>query len=291
MGVKTTAEIASQPAMWRRAVDLGPTVGLPVDGERVAVIGCGTSWFIAQAYAHLRERAGLGATDAYTATEARLWREYDRVVLLSRSGTTTEIREIASATSVPTTLVTAVAGGPIAADVDHEVVLDFADEESVVQTRFATTALALFRASTGQSLDQAIRDAETALAMTLDPDWISADQITFLGTGWTIGLASEAALKLREASQSWTEAYPAMEYRHGPVSIAEPGRVVWVMGPTPDGLAEQVAATGALLVTSQLDPMAHLVIVQRLAVARAEVRGLDADTPRSLSRSVILEQP
>jgi len=127
--------------------------------------------------------------------------------------------------------------------------------------------------------------------MTLDPDWISADQITFLGTGWTIGLASEAALKLREASQSWTEAYPAMEYRHGPVSIAEPGRVVWVMGPTPDGLAEQVAATGALLVTSQLDPMAHLVIVQRLAVARAEVRGLDADTPRSLSRSVILEQP
>src|SRR5699024_79870 len=291
MGVKTTAEIASQPAMWRRAVDLGPTVGLPVDGERVAVIGCGTSWFIAQAYAHLRERAGLGATDAYTATEARLWREYDRVVLLSRSGTTTEIREIASATSVPTTLVTAVAGGPIAADVDHEIALDFADEESVVQTRFATTALALFRASTGQSLDQAIRDAETALAMTLDPDWISADQTTFLGTGWTIGLASEAALKLREASQSWTEAYPAMEYRHGPVSIAEPGRVVWVMGPTPDGLAEQVAATGALLVTSQLDPMAHLVVGQRLAVARAEVRGLDADAPRSLSRSVILEQP
>src|SRR5690625_3378247 len=127
MGVKTTAEIASQPAMWRRAVDLGPTVGLPVDGERVAVIGCGTSWFIAQAYAHLRERAGLGATDAYTATEARLWREYDRVVLLSRSGTTTEIREIASATSVPTTMVIDVYGWTIATDVTDTAVRCLAD--------------------------------------------------------------------------------------------------------------------------------------------------------------------
>ena len=36
----------------------------------------------------------------------------------------------------------------------------------------------------------------------------------------------EAALKLREASIGWTEAYPTMEYRHGPSSIAAPGRVV-----------------------------------------------------------------
>ena len=290
MSVKTTAEIASQPAMWRRAAQVAAeTGGLPSKGEKVAVIGCGTSWFIAQAYANLRERAGAGLTDAYTATEAQLGRDYDRIVLLSRSGTTTEILEIAQATTVPTTLVTAVGGGPVAPHVDDEIVLDFADEESVVQTRFATSALALFRASVGGDLEQAAADAEQALAAELDPAWVSAEQITFLGTGWTIGLAYEAALKLREAAQSWTEAYPAMEYRHGPMAIAEPGRVVWVFGPVPEGLAEQVAATGALLATSALDPMAHLVLAQRLAVARAEARGLDADHPRSLSRSVILE--
>ena len=290
MSVKTTAEIASQPAMWRRAAQVAAeTGGLPSKGEKVAVIGCGTSWFIAQAYANLRERAGFGLTDAYTATEAQLGRDYDRIVLLSRSGTTTEILEIAQATTVPTTLVTAVGAGPVAPHVDDEIVLDFADEESVVQTRFATSALALFRASVGGDLERAAADAEQALAAELDPAWVSAEQITFLGTGWTIGLAYEAALKLREAAQSWTEAYPAMEYRHGPMAIAEPGRVVWVFGPVPEGLAEQVAATGALLATSALDPMAHLVLAQRLAVARAEARGLDADHPRSLSRSVILE--
>src|SRR3712207_7559300 len=46
---------------------------------------------------------------------------------------------------------------------------------------------------------------------------------TFLGRGWTIGLANEAALKLRESAQAWTESYPAMEYRHGPISITAPG--------------------------------------------------------------------
>lgn len=292
MSSKTTAEIASQPAMWRQAAELASSVrGLPQPGEQVAVVGCGTSWFIAQAYAHLRERAGQGLTDAYTATEALLGREYDRVVLLSRSGTTTEIVDVAAATTMPTTLVTAVSGGPAAEYVDEEIVLAFADEESVVQTRFATTALALFRTSVTGSVEQAATDAEQALAIEIDPAWVVAEQITFLGTGWTTGLASEAALKAREAAQSWTEAYPAMEYRHGPMAIAQPGRVVWVFGTPPDGLTDLVTAAGATIVSSELDPMAQLVLAQRLAVARATAQGLDADQPRSLSRSVILQAP
>src|SRR5207244_10816347 len=40
-------EIASQPACWGLAVDLASRSAdrLPAAGERVAVIGCGTSWF------------------------------------------------------------------------------------------------------------------------------------------------------------------------------------------------------------------------------------------------------
>ena len=123
--------------------------------------------------------------------------------------------------------------------------------------------------------------------MPIDPAAI--EQVTFLGSGWTVGLAREAGLKLREAAQFWTEAYPAMEYRHGPISIAAPGRAVWPFGPLPPGLADQVAATGASLVdTGDLDPLAALVLAQRFAVAVAEQRGLDPDKPRSLTRSVIL---
>lgn len=287
----TIAEIASQPEVWQTAVDLLPSVeGLPLKGERVAVIGCGTSWFMAQSYAFLREELGLGETDAFTATEFRSDRTYDRIMTISRSGTTTEIVELLSHTSVPSTLITAVGQGPAAAHADHEIVLSFADEKSVVQTRFASTALLLLRTSLGVDAAGAIADAATALEAEIPASWVQADQISFLGTGWTVGLAHEAALKLRESSQSWTESYPAMEYRHGPIAIAQPGRLTWCFGEVPEGMAEQVAATGAELVTSDLDPLAHLVILHRLAVERATARGLDADTPRSLTRAVILTE-
>ncbi|WP_333811791.1 SIS domain-containing protein [Timonella senegalensis] len=287
----TIAEITSQPEVWQTAVDLLPSVeGLPLKGERVAVIGCGTSWFMAQSYAFLREELGLGETDAFTATEFRSDRTYDRILTISRSGTTTEIVELLSHTSMPSTLITAVGQGPAAAHADHEIVLSFADEKSVVQTRFASTALLLLRASLGVDAAGAIADAETALEAEIPASWVQADQISFLGTGWTVGLAHEAALKLRESSQSWTESYPAMEYRHGPIAIAQPGRLTWCFGEVPEGMAEQVAATGAELVTSDLDPLAHLVILHRLAVERATARGLDADTPRSLTRAVILTE-
>jgi CRISPR-associated protein Cas5a/b/c len=36
-----------------------------------------------------------------------------------------------------------------------------------------------------------------------------------------------------------------MEYRHGPISIAQPSRVTWMFGEPPHGLADEVAATGA----------------------------------------------
>ena len=86
-------EIARQPDAWTRAVGLAPDLAgvLPRAGESVAVIGCGTSWFMAAAYAALREGAGPGPTDAFAASELPAGRTYDRVVAISRSGTTTEV--------------------------------------------------------------------------------------------------------------------------------------------------------------------------------------------------------
>lgn len=290
----TSAEIASQPEIWARVVELAAgDAPLANDGESVAVIGCGTSWFIAQSYTRAREVAGKGVSDAFTATEFPIERNYDRVICLSRSGTTTEIIDVMKhlhAKGKPATLITAVAPGPASEYAAREIVLDFADEESVVQTRFATSALIYFRASLGQDLTQTIEDAKTALETEIPQRWIDAPQITFLGTGWTIGLANEAGLKLREASQSWTETYPAMEYRHGPISIAEPGRLTWAFGEVPVGLREQTEATGAEFIHSDLDPLADLIVAQRVAVARAEAKGLNPDTPRHLTRSIILDE-
>ena len=294
-GAHMAAEIATQPETWARAAQMRAEQELlPRRGERVAVIGCGTSWFMAQSYATLRERAGQGITDAFAASEAFVDRGYDAVVALTRSGTTSEVLELVSGLKVSGTAprIIGVIGdpeSPLVDLVDDAVLLPFADEQSVVQTRFATTALALFRASLGENLDAAVADAATAVSVELDPQLVDAEQTSYLGTGWTVGLAHEAALKMREAAQSWTESYPAMEYRHGPISIAASGRVTWQFGTAPEGLAAQVAATGARFETSTLDPLADLVRAQRVALARALARGLDPDQPRNLTRSVILE--
>ncbi len=289
----TTAEILTQPDCWQRAAALAPELAakLPARGERVAVIGCGTSWFMAQSYAALRERSGHGETDAFAASEFPLGRRYDRLLAITRSGTTTEVLRACTQLrgQVPVTAITADPHTPVMDAADDIAVLDFADERSVVQTRFATTALALLRAHLGEDLTSAVDDARAALTDPLSPQSLAAEQVTFLGTGWTYGLAQEAALKMREAAGAWTEAYPAMEYRHGPISITGPGRVTWSFGPLPEGLAENVAEVGGHLeCRPTADPLADLVRAQRLAVAIAEAKGYDPDRPRNLTRSVIL---
>jgi fructoselysine-6-P-deglycase FrlB-like protein len=285
----TEDEIRSQPGLWRRASSEPVPDFLTDRDHRMLVIGCGTSAFMAMSYAALRERAGFGETDwAYT-SEVPAGRHYDTVLALTRSGTTTEILDAVRALDAETTVaLTAVPGGPLTSLVEDMVVLDYADEQSIVQTRFPTTAMTLLRTGLGGDGKPALADCEAALEEPLPVGQSDYDHFVFLGTGWTVGLAHEAALKMRESAQAWAESYPAMDYRHGPIAVAGPRSLVWVLGTPPPGLVEEVASTGARVLTGTLDPLAQLVQVQRFAVAAAEARGLDPDNPRALTRSVVL---
>jgi len=269
-----STEIADQPSAWARAAKLGLANGirdaLPESGQRVAIVGCGTSFFMAQSFAELREGSGHGETDAFPA-------ELLRLLDTMRSGT-----------GPRTVAITADPNTPVIDLVDHGVVLDFADERSIVQTRFATTSLALWRAWLDEDLTAVIEQGRSALTDPLPPRTLESAQFTFLGSGMSVGIANEAALKLREASQSWTESYPAMEFRHGPISVVGRTSTVWVFGQPPPGLLEDLQATGAYVESSGLDPMADLIRAQRLAVALAEAKGLNPDEPRHLTRSVVL---
>jgi fructoselysine-6-P-deglycase FrlB-like protein len=80
-----------------------------------------------------------------------------------------------------------------------------------------------------------------------------------------------------------------MDYRHGPVAVAGVRSAVWVLGPAPAGLVDDVRSTGARVVVSDDDPLVQLVTAQRAAVAVAVHRGLDPDHPRHLTRSVVLD--
>jgi fructoselysine-6-P-deglycase FrlB-like protein len=283
-------ELASQPACWRRAATLASTEAgsLPPPGARVIAVGCGTSFYVAQAFAALREASGHGEADAFPASEAPTGRGYDAALVISRSGTTTEVVRFLESWRGDSTAIVGEDATPIAAASGRVISMPFADERSVVQTRFATSALALLRAHLGEDLTGAIADCERTLEdpIPLEPDGF--DRCVFLGKGWTVGLANEAALKLREAAQAWSESYPAMEFRHGPISLAGPRTAVWSMGDVSSAVLAEAAATGAIIIQGSRDPMAELVLVHRTAVALARAKGLDPDRPPHLERSVVI---
>jgi fructoselysine-6-P-deglycase FrlB-like protein len=289
----TSQELATQAETWTEAAALvaRSTEALPRTGERVAMVGCGSAWNIGQVFAAAREAGGHGETDAFTATEVRTRRPYDRMIFVSRTGTTTETLEALRAVpkGVRTTAITANPESPIAEAADEVISMAFADERSVVQTRFVTSVLVLLRAHLGEDPWPLIAKVGDALAAPLPTGALEASQFTFLGRGSVIGLAHEAALKLRESAQAWVESYSAMEYRHGPISVSDERSLVWCLDEPPSHLADEVRATGARFVNEPTDPLLEMVRVHRLAVALAEQRGLDPDLPRRLHHSVILD--
>ena len=165
--------------------------------------------------------------------------------------------------------------------------LDYADEQSVVQTRFATTVLTWPRANVGHDSAPAVAQARAAVAAELDDDsGPAALRLPRLRLG--AGVAREAALKVQEAGAAWSEAYPALEYRHGPLAAATESSVVWMLGVADDELDGRHQAHRGDHCRAGRDPQAELVLIQRVAVATAQPRGLDPDRPRYLGRSVVL---
>lgn len=296
---QTDVEIASQPETWARALAEADQhrALLPRADESTLYVGCGTSAFVAHAASLLCQHAGFAGTDWAYASELPD-RGYDRVVALTRSGTTTEVLEalrgpLACAHRVVVT------GAPdeVPADVVDELVdLSFADELSVVQTRFPTTVLALLRHLLGEDLGQLQAELGLVLTGASGPDLAAVDldrldHFVFLGRDWALGLAHEAALKLRESAQAWSESFPALDYRHGPIAVADARTLVVPLSDVDPLLRDDIERTGARVVDLGGDPLTRLVWCQRFAAAVAAHKGLDPDVPRHLTRSVVLPSP
>ena len=142
----------------------------------------------------------------------------------------------------------------------------------------------------------------------------------FLGQGAHYWLAQEAALKITEMSASYAQAYHTLEFRHGPRSIA--GSATLITFFVSDAAAEeeallvselkslgaanlvivnratpQLASASDLLVALNLDepefarfPMAAIP-AHLLGAAVGLRKGLDPDSPKNLTRAVVLAAP
>jgi glucosamine--fructose-6-phosphate aminotransferase (isomerizing) len=252
------------------------------------------------------------------------------VVIISRSGATSEaitVVEQMRAAGHPTIAVTCRLDSPLATLADVTLVSPAGDEAAIVMTRSFASMLALLLAVVARPADQALLadlgrmaerwpEATAAAAVGRRLGETSWSRVVVLGGGPAFGIAAEWGLKLTETSQVPTSAYEPLEFRHGPISLCEPGVLVvgLIAGP---GAAEEIAvvaesaALGAStwLVTrdedgtgpgpgdvsrigSGLDPVARLPLLvhpaHALALSLALTRGRDPDAPRHLGQVVIL---
>ena len=318
--------------------------------DRIVVTGAGSSYYLAQVVAAAGRAAlrrpliaaplselilrpdgvlvaSAGAGGGGTGQAATR----EPVVIISRSGSTSEAISVAErmrSAGHPTVAVTCRADSPLAALADVTLVSPAGDETAIVMTRSFASMLALLldvvaivggddrlAADLGRA---AGRWAEAAAAAAIGrrlgtTDW---SRIVVLGGGPAFGIAAEWGLKLTETSQVPTSAYEPLEFRHGPISICEPGMLVvglvggagardetavvaeagrlgaatWLIA---GDEAEARGATGDIsLVGGGLVPTARLPLLlhpaHALALSLALTRGRDPDAPRHLGQVVIL---
>jgi glucosamine--fructose-6-phosphate aminotransferase (isomerizing) len=257
-GKHTLREILSQPRIWGETeTQLRETRLLEKFAELFSprspwlFVGCGSSYYLSRLIAALWTKhfyvpaTGVPASELLFAPEETLCRlGAEQIVLMSRSGETTEVLRAAELLrghkTVQTLGVTCNPKSVLEELCTHTFKLTWADETSMVMTQSFTAILLAF-----QRLGlQFIGDQELSGALDLLPQrgqaWLDAyakkiqtfaarkkfaDYI-FLGHGAHYWLAQEAGLKLTETSSSYAQVYHSMEFRHGPRSIAGPNTLI-----------------------------------------------------------------
>ncbi len=251
-GQQTTQEILSQPVTWVETARLFEQnaaldkafINFSPD-EPWLFVACGSSYYvsrmIAAQWAKLLRVActAVPASEFLFAPDDVLRRtEARQVVLVSRSGKTTEVLRAAEwlKTNTPVrTLGVTCSNNSVLEDLcTHVLKLPWADEKSMVMTRSFTSILLLFeRLGAKFAGDSGLVSALDALPEKTVA-WLAANadkiralgtkrrfaDFIFLGQGAHYWLAQEAALKMTEMSSSYAQAYHTLEFRHGPKSIA-----------------------------------------------------------------------
>ena len=187
---------------------------------------------------------------------------------------------------------------------------------------------AMFRDEIHQVLDS-LKDMPRKIQWVLDTQpktiqaaaerMVNANSFLFLGRHVGYPVALEGALKLKEIAYVHSEAYPAGELKHGPISLIEEETLVvalatveklfdktmanvrevkargaHVLGVTTEDFAGEIEkyADRSLIVPKThplLQPSLTVIPLQAFAYYIALARGCDVDMPRNLAKSVTVE--
>lgn len=265
--VKTVQEIYGQPATWKRCLnvlrnfDFDQLIGArsPNDFQWV-FIGCGTSYYLAQAAAATFTRLTGSLARALPASEVLLEQELSIPsletvfpVLISRSGSTSEVLSVANLLKAKgTEFLILTCDGNDLARTTHRVLQLPAKEESTVMTASFTSMLfsMQYLAATVSGNEQFIAAleevpnlVESRLGKYDSPLREFAqrpfDDVAVLGQGALYPIAAEMALKVMESSSSYSQFFHTLEFRHGPKSIID-DRALVIGLLSEDGLEQEV---------------------------------------------------
>jgi glucosamine--fructose-6-phosphate aminotransferase (isomerizing) len=311
----TEKVIKEQFPFWEQAL----THELPdVTGKTVVVVGCGTSFYLAQTIAVAFNQNGRPAIAVPGAEWAKRPGDYlaDRsdvcVIGISRSGTTTETVQAVEAsrkTGMKTIAISCEPETTILKAADIAVYLPTHSEEGIVMTVSASLMLLAGLRLAGVKLGT-VAEAQAALAAAEGAVPLIKDRTHFvyLGAGPLYGMATEGCLKLQEMSITFSQAFHPFEYRHGPISLIDDKSVVVILY-SPDTLAEEakvaseVQAMGAHVIglggpgdlsipLSQSGAARALEVMPALQIIGERVanqKNMDTAQPRHLSKVVVLQ--
>lgn len=319
--------------------------------SRITLIGCGTALHAGMMARYAFEKLTRLNTDVQIASEYRyrdpVVDENELVIAISQSGETADtlaaFRE-AKRRGARLLAVCNAVGSTMAREAGerHTLYIYAGPEIAVASTKAYLTqaelliliaaALAKLRGSAPPERIERVYDALKILHEMAEETLACENQIQrlasrlcqkkhvfFVGRGMDYALSMEAALKLKEVSYIFSEAYAAGELKHGPIALLEEGRVV-VASITDAKLADktisnlqEAAARGACIVcvcTQSLSekvqtiadevitipdspgitaPLLAAIPMQLFAYYMAAERGCDVDKPRNLAKSVTVE--
>jgi glucosamine--fructose-6-phosphate aminotransferase (isomerizing) len=244
----TIREICSQPEVWRQCIKMLDKLNLdPLVGDRQPryfewlFVGCGTSYYLAQAAAATFTTLLNVPARAVPASEILLFPKLAAPVegapifpvLISRSGHTSEVLQLAEILKNRRIEFLAVTcdGNQLTQLTPRTLKLPVTEESTVMTSSFTSMLLALqyiaARLAGQEEFVEALRTLPSALSRLLpiygpkvqEFAQQSFDDVTILAQGSLYPIAAETSLKVMESSSSYAQFFHTMEFRHGPKSI------------------------------------------------------------------------
>ena len=319
------------------------------EGRRsIQIVACGTAMYAGNVGKTLIEQFARIPVSVNVASEYRysdpIVGPGDLVIVISQSGETADTLaalRLAKQKGADTLGIINVIGSSIAREADHVIYTHAGPEIAVASTKAFTVQMAvMFLVALELAWKNGVMDADVCRAHTEDlagcrvyieqalelapaiekmvPEAIDWPSLFYIGRGLDHHLALEGSLKLKELSYLHSEAYPAGELKHGPISLITEGMPVIALAtqqkvlPKTVSNMKEVKARGAKTVLicqktavvdtdaydfridlpaahDELMPFSAAVVMQLMAYYKAVQSGCDVDKPRNLAKSVTVE--